>query len=165
MRRRHNSAQRWRRGGFTLLEVMISMLIFGTALVILSSVISRDMSNGVRNSFDEIGQAAATRLAERYAFYEGFNVLNTELQNNPPVQSYPRVVHITVSQPTDPPDLAYVPWRRAHRWIERYNGNPDMLRLTVVVDIANSAAAGDAGQFRSWTVVTLVPKEGFDKST
>ena len=158
MHDRHQQTRRLGRSAFTFIEITIALLVFGTTLVSLGSVLSHDMASGVRNSYDEIGQAAATRLAERYAFYDGYNALNVERQNNP-------VMPITVNQPTDPPDLVYVPWRRTRRWIERYNGNPDMLRLTVVVDIANSAVAGNAGQFRSWTVVTLVPKEGFDKST
>lgn len=157
MRNRHRQARRLTQNAFTFIEIVICLVIFGTALVTLSGIISRDMANGTRNSLDEIGQAAAARLAERYAYYEGFNSLEIERQNNP-------TMPITVTQPTDPPDFLYVPWRRTHRYIERYNGNPEVLRLTVVVEIANSVAEGTAGQFRSWRIVTLVPKNGLDKS-
>ncbi len=159
MRSQHQSARRLTQNGFTFMEIIIALLILGIALVTLSSVISRDMANGTRNSLDEIGQAAAARLAERYAYYEGFNSLDIERQNN--LLNMP----ITVTQPTDPPDLVNVPWRQTRRYIERNNGNPEVLRLTVVVDIASSVADGNAGNFRSWHVVTLVPKNGFDKSS
>jgi len=158
MRSQHQSARRLTQNGFTFMEIIIALLILGIALVTMSGVISRDMTNGTRNSWDEIGQAAAARLTERYAYYEGFNSLDLERQNN--LLTMP----ITVTQPTDLPDLANVPWAQTRRYIERSNGNPEVLRLTVVVNIANSVAEGTAGKFRSWHIVTLVPKNGFDKS-
>jgi len=145
------------RRGFTFIEVVIGVAIMGTALVTLSSVIAHDMARGTMNAYHEIGQAAAARLAERYAYYEGFDSLELERQNNP-------TMPIAVEQPTDPPDLVRVPWRRIRRYIERHDDNPQMLRLTIVVDIASSEESGLAGQFQSWTVVTLVPKNGFNKS-
>jgi len=145
------------RRGFTFLEVLLGIVILGIALVTLSAVIARDMAETKMNAYHGIAQAAAARLAERYAYYEGFDTLDTERQNNP-------TMPITVVQPTDPADLVRIPWRRTRRYIERYNGNPNLLRLTVVVDIANSEADGLAGHIRSWRIVTLVPKHGFDKS-
>jgi len=146
--------------GFTFIEIVVTLMVIGVALVTLSALISRDMKTSTQNRWDEIAQAAVTSDLEYYARVGGFNSLTPS--DNPTI----------VDQPTNPPELQTIPWRQIRRYVTKYTGypnqgynpNPEVLLLTVCLDTAESAAAAAQGMIRTWKATTLVVKNGFDKS-
>ena len=145
--------------GFTFIEIVVALLIVGIALVTLSGLISRDMKTTTQNRWDEIAQAAAAAEVEYHARVVGFNGLD-------PLASQPT----TVPLPMNPPDQ--IPWGQIRRYVQRHtryptqsgnNPNPEVLLLTVYVDIAESYAAYTQGKGHTWKATTLVVRNGFDK--
>ena len=148
-----------RRRGFTFIEIVVTLLVIGVALVTLSALISRDMRTSTQNRWDEIAQAAVAADLEYYARVVGFDGLT------------PSDTPTFVDQPTSPPEVALIPWRQLYRYVQRHpdpnfsnSPNPEVLLLTVRLDTAESAAAAAQGRIRTWKASTLVVKNGFDKT-
>ena len=62
--------------GFTFLEIVVTLLVIGVALVTLSALISRDMKTTTQNRWDEIAQAAVAAEIEYHARVRGFDELD-----------------------------------------------------------------------------------------
>ena len=148
--------------GFTFIEIVVTLVVVGVALVTLSALISRDMKTSTQNRWDEIAQAAVAASLEYHARVRGFNDLDNDRLLAQPIPE---------DQPMNPPELQAIPWRKIRRYVQRYpdpnfgnNPNPQILLLTVCLDTAESAAAAVQGQIRTWKASTLVVKNGFDKT-
>ena len=148
------SRERWKNKGFTFLELLVTWAVVGIGITSLSMVISRDISTLTRGRSDQVAQAWAMHIMERISRYDGYDVVSA-------------MPALSTQLPTagDPAELFNVPWIRERIFVQdRSVGVPQVKLVTVVVDLADSVAAGNAGNFRSYRLVTLVTDKSFDKT-
>lgn len=143
------------KSGITLVEVLLSIVIFAAASASVLAVVSGDLSNVTQRRYDLIARMAAREQLEAQAKLGGYDVLFAL-----PAQS--TFTH---------PKLALLPCAVGKQFVDPalygFAGRK-ALRYAAVVEVADLCDASGTplptARLRRWQLATIVDREGFDRT-
>lgn len=127
------------------IEVVLAVLIIGAGVMVFATVMLHDMKAITDNRYDTAARTVARKTIEYNARFSGWNNLPTSSPT-----------------PITDPELAAIPGASGQLFIDNFNGNSKVKRVTAVVTVPHNVNNGV--RTRTWRLVTLVSQNGFDKS-